>query len=107
MDNIDLNPDYLINGSLNNQLSKNTDDKPRKLNSVAIICTCCYTLETATTNLDCYCYYCNLNFHIRNIVIERKHQNLFEIMTCSNCSYITTEEVYNLRAIKCPDIFDL
>ena len=27
MDEIDLNPGYLLNGYLNNQLSKNTNDK--------------------------------------------------------------------------------
>ena len=41
MNKIDLNPGYLINGYLNNQLIKNTDEKTRKLNSVAIIRTYC------------------------------------------------------------------
>ena len=49
MDKIGLNPGYLINGLLNNQVTR------------------------------------------------RKY--------CSNCSYISTEDVYNLCAIKCPDIF--
>ena len=49
MDKIDLNPGYLINGYLHNQ------------------------------------------------VTGRKY--------CSNCSYISTEDVYNLYTIKCPDTF--
>lgn len=86
----------MINSYLNNQLSKNTDDKTGKLNSVA--------KSNYLQKFDMLLLLLRLKFHIRNIAIERKHQKFFKIM---NCSYISTEEFYNLCAIECPDIFDL
>lgn len=84
---IDLAIGYSVNEYLNNHVVRNTDEKLKILNSVAIIPAYCSTISSSYMHVGNNCYYCDIARNLLNILCGRKHQHIFEVINYSNFDF--------------------